>query len=91
VFHFLTEARDRARYLATLSAALAPGGAVIVGTFAEDGPERCSGLPVRRYGPDALAAAFGDGFALVRHEREVHVTPWNTGQAFTWVALRRRA
>ena len=50
---------DRRRYLETLRAALAPGGAVVVATFAPDGPETCSGLPVARYDAAALATLFG--------------------------------
>src|SRR5688500_17598941 len=45
VFHFLTGAADRAAYLAVLREALAPGGAVVLGVFAPDGPSHCSGLP----------------------------------------------
>ena len=59
VFHFLTEERDRAAYRATLLERPAPGGTLILGTFAEDGPERCSGLPVQRWSADALAAELG--------------------------------
>ena len=88
VFHFLVEERDRDRYSATLSDALAPDGHVIVATFADDGPEMCSGLPVRRYAAEGLAAALGTGFELVETRREVHVTPRGTLQPFTWVAAR---
>ena len=88
VFHFLVEERDRDRYIATLSDALALGGHVIVATFADDGPEMCSGLPVRRYAAENLAVALGEGFELVETRREVHVTPRGTQQPFTWVAAR---
>src|SRR5690606_33568771 len=54
-FHFMVRAEDRAAYLQNLRRALRPGGHVIIATFAHDGPERCSGLPVRRYDPDDLA------------------------------------
>ncbi|HEY5872634.1 MAG TPA: hypothetical protein VIT46_05300 [Gaiellaceae bacterium] len=88
VFHFLVEERDRDRYVATLSDALAPGGHVVVATFADDGPEMCSGLPVRRYAAENLAVALGERFELVERRREVHVTPRGTQQPFTWVAAR---
>ena len=55
VFHFLTAAKDRAGYARALSAALRPGGIAIIATFADDGPELCSGLPVVRYAPETLA------------------------------------
>jgi trans-aconitate methyltransferase len=89
-FHFLVDAEARARYVATLTAALAPGGGVILGTFAADGPETCSGLPVRRYASDELAAALGDRLEVVATRREAHVTPRGAVQPFTWVAGRMR-
>lgn len=90
VFHFLVDADDRARYAAAAAAAVAPGGVLVVATFAEDGPEQCSGLPTRRYDAEALAAELGVAFDAVHAEREQHVTPWGVVQPFTWVVLRRR-
>lgn len=84
VFHFLVDPADRARYLAQVRAAVRPGGHVLVATFAEDGPLRCSGLPVVRYSPAALQAEFGAGFQLVERHREVHRTPAGAEQAFTF-------
>ncbi len=86
VFHFLIEDRDRDRYLATLKAVLRPGGTLILGTFAADGPEICSGLPVCRYSAGELADGLGAEFAVVATRREVHVTPRGVMQPFTWVA-----
>lgn len=82
VFHFLTEAVDREAYKQHLRQALKPGGHVIIATFAPDGPVRCSGLPVRRYSPEALAAELGSEFALVESEREDHHTPGDAVQRF---------
>lgn len=89
LFHFLTEERDRARYRDLLESALAPDALVVVGTFAADGPEQCSGLPTARYGPEELAAALGSGLRVVAQRREEHVTPAGGVQPFTWLALRR--
>lgn len=89
VFHFLTDPADRQRYVAAARAALAPGGLLVIGAFAEDGPTTCSALPVRRYGPAALAEAFGDPFVPVAARRDEHCTPGGSVQAFTWAALRR--
>lgn len=88
VFHFLTDAADRRRYVEVLQAAMRPGAAVIVATFAADGPERCSGLPVARYSPGPLVDALGDGFETVETRREEHTTPAGAVQPFTWVAGR---
>jgi SAM-dependent methyltransferase len=83
VFHFLVEPADRARYLAQVRTAVRPGGHILIATFAEDGPLRCSGLPVVRYSPAGLQEEFGASFPLVESHREVHVTPAGTEQAFT--------
>jgi SAM-dependent methyltransferase len=82
VFHFLVEPAQRASYVAAMTAALRPGGQAILGTFASDGPERCSGLPVARYEPDTLAAELGPGFRLAESLREDHLTPSGKVQRF---------
>ncbi|OFW15739.1 MAG: methyltransferase [Acidobacteria bacterium RIFCSPLOWO2_12_FULL_67_14] len=84
VFHFLTTAGDRARYVAQARLAVKPGGYVLVATFADDGPTRCSGLPVTRYTPVELHGEFGSGFRLVESRREEHVTPAGATQAFVY-------
>lgn len=90
VLHFLTDEAERARYRAVLDLVVSPGGAVIIATFASDGPDACSGLPVRRHGAADLFDFLGDAFDPVTDRHEVHRTPWGTDQAFTWVAARRR-
>lgn len=88
-FHFLTKADARAAYVERLCAALKPGGHAIVATFASDGPERCSGLPVMRYDPAGLAAVLGPSLELVDQRRHMHTTPWGSTQAFQFSLLRR--
>jgi SAM-dependent methyltransferase len=87
VFHFLVEEERRSAYLAVLRMALAAGGHVVIGTFAGDGPQQCSGLHVQRYDPGGLAAVFGAEFEVVEHRREVHHTPGGAEQPFTWLAM----
>lgn len=88
-FHFLVEAADRAAYVARMKQAIAVGGRVILGTFAMDGPEMCSGLPVRRYDAEHLAAKLGDQFALIASRREDHATPHQKVQPFQFCLFRR--
>ncbi len=88
VFHFLVNVADRQRYIEVLTAAVCPGCHVIIGTFAPDGPERCSGLPVARYSADDIASLLVGSFEIVAVRREDHVTPAGTTQPFTWVAAR---
>jgi hypothetical protein len=90
VFHSLTRRADRARYRDLLAHALLRGAAVVVATFADDGPTHCSGLPVTRYSHAALARALGPGFDAVALAREEHRGPDGTIRPLTWVALRRR-
>ncbi|MGB6285760.1 MAG: class I SAM-dependent methyltransferase [Xanthobacteraceae bacterium] len=88
-FHFLTEAADRAAYLDRLTQAIRPGGHAIIGTFAIDGPERCSGLPVMRYDATLLSAALGRAFALIGTRRHDHTTPAGGVQQFLFSVFRR--
>ena len=89
VFHFLTEAEDRKRYVEVLKSALGPGGQVIIATFAPDGPEKCSGLPVMRHSPESIAAELGAGFVLLETADEHHVTPAGKVQHFNYARLKR--
>lgn len=89
VFHFLVDDAGRATYLRLLRAALEPGGGLVLATFAEDGPEHCSGLPVRGHTAHDLAAFLGDEFAVRETRREEHHTPSRTLQPFTWIAATR--
>ncbi|EGQ63912.1 hypothetical protein GGI1_22344, partial [Acidithiobacillus sp. GGI-221] len=84
VFHFLTDKKQRQRYVQVLSDALKPGGHVIISTFAEDGPTQCSELPVCRYSPEQLRSEFGTLFTLISHNHVIHRTPAGKNQAFTY-------
>lgn len=89
VFHFLTQASQRQAYRRALMGGLVSGGLVIMATFALDGPEKCSGLPVERYDGASLASALGEPFRLLESWRDEHVTPWGATQSFNWCAFRR--
>lgn len=83
-FHFLVDPAARRKYVRHLHATVKPGGAVILATFALDGPGKCSGLPVMRYSGESLAMELGPDFTLVACEREEHMTPARTLQPFIW-------
>jgi SAM-dependent methyltransferase len=91
VFHFLTAEDDRAAYLETLAATLRVGGHAVFATFALDGPDVCSLLPVQRYSPESLAETLGTGYHLVRSLERTHVTPKQKDQRFTYAVFRREA
>jgi trans-aconitate methyltransferase len=89
LFHFLTEPAERARYLHQLARALTPNGAFVIATFAPDGPEQCSGLPVTRYDADTLNRTITTvvpDATIVETRSETHITPSGTTQPFTWTA-----
>lgn len=94
VFHFMTTAADRAAYVRALKAALRPGGTAIIATFALDGPETCSNLPVQRYSPQTLAetleALAPGAFDPVEARAHAHRTPMGRSQSFQISVLRRR-
>ncbi len=88
MFHFLSPDEVEI-YRRLLLTTVERNGCVIIATFAPDGPERCSGLPVTRCDADELAGMLGDEFTLVERRREVHTTPEGVLQPFTWIAARR--
>jgi hypothetical protein len=92
VFHFLTSPADRGAYLDTLRAALPGGGAIILATFAANGPAHCSGLPVTRHDAAGLAAeltaAYGGAITITGRRNEQHHTPAGVIQPFTWITAR---
>lgn len=90
-FHFLTDAEDRKAYVERLRSALRKGGHAIIGTFAPDGPERCSGLPVCRHDAESLAAALGADFRLIDSRRHEHATPGGAIQRFHFGTFRKDA
>jgi SAM-dependent methyltransferase len=91
VFHFLTEPEDRLRYVNALSTALKPGGFAIIGTFALDGPDKCSGLPTQRYSIEHLTAEVGSQFERLAHAEEEHQTPSGTVQKFLYCYFKKLA
>lgn len=87
-FHFLTEERDRLAYIDNMKKALRVEGHAIIATFAPDGPERCSGLPIVRYDAETLGRSIGPQFALIEERRHTHTTPWGSTQSFQFSVFR---
>jgi SAM-dependent methyltransferase len=90
VFHFLTDAADRKKYADLARRTVPEGGHLVIASFADDGPKRCSDLDVCRYNAGSMAEELGEGFSLVDQARETHTTPWNSPQAFFYGVFRRR-
>ncbi len=89
-FHFLIDAAARDAYVAHAAHAVRAGGRAIIATFAADGPERCSGLPVMRDAATALGTCCAPHFERIADNREEHHTAAGATQPFTYVLLRRR-
>jgi hypothetical protein len=93
VFHFLTEPEDRLAYARAMSNALCPGATAIIATFADDGPEICSGLPVVRYAPKDLEREFDHllvgQLATIDARRHMHITPKGNRQSFQYTVFRK--
>jgi purine-nucleoside phosphorylase len=86
-FHFLTTQEQISRYIHTVQKAVK--GYLIIATFSNKGPKKCSGLDVRQYSAEALAAEFEKGFDKIRCIKEDHITPFNTKQNFLFCSFRR--
>ncbi len=91
LFHFLTDAAERQQYVALSERTVSRGGVAVMATFAPDGPEKCSGLPVCRTDVSDLADQCGPSFEMIDSERHVHVTPGGVQQAFVYASLRHVA
>lgn len=89
VFHFLTDAQDRRRYVAVLKQAIPRDGHVIIAAFAPDGPTQCSGLDIVQYDRGALSRELGEDFEFVEAAREAHLTPTGKTQHFGYFRFKR--
>lgn len=88
-FHFLTTDEEVRRYLDTVTAALLPGGTLIIGTFSENGPPSCSGLPVRRYTAEEMKSLFAGHFTMLSHLITQHYTPAGQKQEFLFCVFKK--
>jgi hypothetical protein len=88
VFHFLTDADSRQRYVNQVRKFVKKGGYVIMATFGTNGPLKCSGLDVVRYDSEKLHNEFGDDFKLLGSDTTTHQTPFDTSQEFLYCWCR---
>lgn len=91
MLHFLTSDADRTAYRAALEAVVAPGGHVILGEFATDGAEYCSGLPVHRYDETALDMFLGEEFVRDEATRYMHTQPSGGLRPYVYTLYHRVA
>ena len=89
VLHFLTEKGDISKYVEKVRRLLKPNGYLIVSTFSENGPKRCSGLDIKQYSEDSMKKLFS-GFEHIKSFEEEHLTPWGDSQIFVYSIFKKR-
>tara|TARA_B100000131_G_C18071431_1_gene594593 strand:- start:684 stop:1301 length:618 start_codon:yes stop_codon:yes gene_type:complete len=89
VFHFLVNLNDRLNYIDKITSSVRKKGFFLIASFAHNGPEMCSGLPVIRFTPKSLKEELGDQFSLIKCERETHKTPLNIQQRFLYCLFQK--
>jgi len=87
-FHFLTTKEQIEKYLSTARKSVI--GYMIIGTFSENGPIKCSGLEIKQYNKETLTAVFDKNFEKIRCITEDHTTPFDTIQNFLFCSYKRR-
>jgi ubiquinone/menaquinone biosynthesis C-methylase UbiE len=90
VFHFVTDKKNITAYKKQIAGSVKGKGKLIVGTFSEKGPEKCSGLPVHRYSQQQLTRALSQNFKKIKCIEEIHQTPFNTSQSFTFCSFQKK-
>ena len=89
VFHFITDSEGIKKYISLCNEYINKEGILIIGTFAEDGPLKCSGLEIKRYSVDQISGLFKETFKLVESFKMLHKTPFDTEQSFSFCVLRK--
>ncbi|MCE3227805.1 MAG: SAM-dependent methyltransferase [Bacteroidetes bacterium] len=88
-FHFLTDEQDVKNYVETAKMALRNEGILVIGTFSENGPKKCSGINIKQYSQDGLTNTFESGFKKLRCLNVDHPTPFNTTQNFIFCSFKK--
>jgi SAM-dependent methyltransferase len=86
-FHFLTTPQQIGTYLGLAEKTVS--GFMVIGTFSESGPEKCSGLPIKQYSVEHLTEQFSNGFTKLNCFSEIHTTPFKTTQSFSFCSFEK--
>lgn len=89
-FHFLTDQNDIAKYAALTNNNIKQKGALLIGTFSEDGPKKCSGLEITQYSTEKMNTIFSENFELIDSLTENHQTPFDTTQNFIFCTFKKK-
>lgn len=90
-FHFLTAGEEIGRYVQAIKESVVPNGYLVIGTFAKDGPTKCSGLPITQYSEEDLVGKFASDFDKITCLPTQHFTPFDTIQNFVFFMFRKKS
>lgn len=88
-FHFLTALEQKNIYLSLIQKVVS--GYLILGTFSEDGPNKCSGLEISQYSEETLSDFLESKFEKIKCLKQDHTTPFNTIQNFLFCSFKKRS
>lgn len=88
-FHFFTTDNEIEQYISTANKHLSDSGKLIMGTFSENGPDKCSGLPVKQYSENNLAKILKQWFTKIKCIHTAHLTPFNIMQQFLFCSFKK--
>ena len=89
-FHFLTTEEKIYKYVSIAEGGIAKKGYLILGTFSENGPKKCSGLEIKQYSEASMSARFEVAFDRIKCIQEDHTTPFNTMQNFLFCSFKKK-
>lgn len=89
-FHFLSDPNDVNKYISLTSEYIKPNGKMMVATFSDSGPLKCSGINIKQYSKEELANQFSKSFQKIKCIEETHPTPFNTTQNFTFCSFVKK-
>ena len=88
-FHFLTKAEEISSYIKNLNKNLNSSAKLVIGTFSENGPQKCSGIKVTRYSEKKMTETFQNYFKKIECLIIDHKTPFNTTQNFIFCSFKK--
>lgn len=89
-FHFLTNEEAISKYVAIAERGISKNGYLVLGTFSEQGPQKCSGLEIKQYNEASMSSRFELSFNRIKCITEEHTTPFNTVQNFLFCSFQKK-
>ena len=88
-FHFLTDEHEISNYLETARQNINPTGVLVIGTFSEQGPKKCSGIEIKQYSETTMTDRLKNFFEKIKCITVDHKTPFDTIQNFVFCSFRK--